>query len=297
MEATGRTVLDATRQALAQLSVTEDDAEVVVLSEPKPGLFGRVRSEARVRARVRPANAKPRKAGAGGHREQRPRAVATREAKATVGQPGLAEKNEQDVSTGDSDDETMATGETMATDEAATNEITAKVTANQRNERDGGGFGEDVSLTEQAEVARTFLIGVLDRFGSSASVGVTEVDDGVAEVAITGDDLALLVGARGSTVDALQDLARVVVQRRTGARHGRLLVDVAGYRLRRRGALEAFARERAEEVLRDGVEQALEPMGPADRKVVHDTVNKVDGVVTHSEGEEPRRRVVISPAS
>ena len=73
-------------------------------------------------------------------------------------------------------------------------------------------------------------------------------------------------------------------------------VDVAGYRQRRREALERFARTVAEEVRASGVQKALEPMSPPDRKIVHDTVNEMDGVSTLSEGDEPRRRVVITPA-
>ncbi|MDQ2754426.1 MAG: single-stranded DNA-binding protein [Actinomycetota bacterium] len=165
-----------------------------------------------------------------------------------------------------------------------------------RERVDSSGAELEVPLAEQGEVARQFLVGVLERVGTAGTVEVREIDQSTVEVAITGKDLAFLVGARGSTVDALQDLARVVVQRRTGARRGRLLVDVAGYRQRRRQALAAFTLERAEEVLRDGVEQVLEPMGAADRKVIHDTANSVDGVRTHSEGEDPRRRVVISPS-
>jgi spoIIIJ-associated protein len=85
------------------------------------------------------------------------------------------------------------------------------------------------------------------------------------------------------------------VQRQTGARHGRLFVDVAGYRQRRREALERFTQSLAEEVKTSGARKLLEPMSAADRKVVHDTANGIDGVRTISEGEDPRRRVVILP--
>jgi len=87
-----------------------------------------------------------------------------------------------------------------------------------------------------------------------------------------------------------------VVQHGLSGRSARLRVDVGGYRERRREALAAFARQVAEEVLTNNVERALEPMNPPDRKVVHDAVAEIDGVATSSEGEEPRRRVVISPA-
>jgi spoIIIJ-associated protein len=86
-----------------------------------------------------------------------------------------------------------------------------------------------------------------------------------------------------------------VVQRNVSGHHSRLHVDVAGYRQKRREALQRFTQQVAEEVLSNGTAVTLEPMNPSDRKVVHDAVNVIDGVVTSSEGEEPRRRVVISP--
>ena len=82
------------------------------------------------------------------------------------------------------------------------------------------------------------------------------------------------------------------MQRKTGGSNGRLLVDIAGYRAKRRVALERFTREQADKVLASGRRLVLEPMTPADRKVIHDTVNEIAGVGTTSEGEEPRRRVV-----
>ena len=155
--------------------------------------------------------------------------------------------------------------------------------------------GVDVPVLEQGEVAAEFLRGLVDRFGLSATVAVRAVDEDTAEIAVTGDDLGLLIGPKGATLTALQDLARTVVQRRTSARNGRLWVDVSGYRERRREALARFATSAAEQVLASGSKAVLEPMSAADRKVVHDTINDIEGVVTTSEGEEPRRRVVILP--
>jgi len=93
----------------------------------------------------------------------------------------------------------------------------------------------------------------------------------------------------------VQELARTVVQRRTGGRSERILVDVAGYRAKRAAALQRFTRQVAEEVVASLSERALEPMSASDRKVVHDTVNEIEGVVTRSVGEEPRRYIVVAP--
>jgi spoIIIJ-associated protein len=155
----------------------------------------------------------------------------------------------------------------------------------------------DVPLAEQGEVAATFVRGVVERFGAGeAQVTIHEIDEDTVEVRVEGGDLGLLIGPKGATLQSLQELARTVVQRQTGARSGRLLVDVSGYRAKRKEALERFARKIADDVLASSTRVVLEPMNPSDRKVIHDTINDIDGVSTSSEGEEPRRRVVVSPA-
>ena len=154
----------------------------------------------------------------------------------------------------------------------------------------------DVSVEEQATEAETFTRGLVDAFGASATVATIIDDEGGILVDVTGSDLGLLVGPRGATLQAIEELVRTVVQRRTEGHGTRINVDVAGYRARRREALSQFAAELAATVLESGKEKALEPMNPADRKVVHDTIAELDGVTTMSEGEEPRRRVVVQPA-
>jgi len=154
---------------------------------------------------------------------------------------------------------------------------------------------DQMSVEQQAELAGSFVKGVVERFGVSASIDV-EIGEEQVDVMVTGSDLGLLVGPRGSTLDALQELTRTVVQRR-GEEHGtRIIVDVGGFRARRVAALEAFSRRVVEEVLSTGTPEALEPMSAADRKIVHDVVNGFDGVETSSEGSEPRRYVVVRPS-
>lgn len=153
----------------------------------------------------------------------------------------------------------------------------------------------EVPIAQQGEVAEGFLRGLLEQFGAAGSVETRSVDEDTIELVVSGEDLSTLIGPKGSTLAALQEVTRTVVQRKTSARNGRILVDVGGYRARRREALSAFTRQVAEQVLRSGSAKALEAMTPADRKVVHDTVNDIAGVRTISQGEEPRRRVVIEP--
>jgi spoIIIJ-associated protein len=156
------------------------------------------------------------------------------------------------------------------------------------------GAGDD---GRQLEYAKEFLAGLAESFGVEATVSSERIDDYLDEAQLTGSDLGMLIGPKAITLEAVQELTRVVAQRRSGGRgEARLRVDIGGYRKRRRGALERFARAQAEEVLASGAQKVLEPMNSADRKVVHDTVGTLEGVRTLSEGEEPRRRVVIVPA-
>jgi spoIIIJ-associated protein len=154
---------------------------------------------------------------------------------------------------------------------------------------------QELDLAQQAEVAETFVRGLLERFSLPARTSTVTVDEETFEVQVTGEELGLLIGPKGQTLQAVQELTRTAVQRKASNRTGRILVDVAGYRVRRREALERFTRQVADDVVSSGVQRALEPMSPADRKVVHDTANLIGGVRTISEGEEPHRRVVILP--
>lgn len=155
----------------------------------------------------------------------------------------------------------------------------------------------ELTIDQQADVVAGFLRGLADRFGAEGSETVIErVDEDTVEIRLTGEDLGLLIGPKGQTLQLIQELARTTVQRRGGGtQEGRIRIDIAGYRERRREALSRFTEQVAEQVLASGVQKALEPMNPADRKVVHDTVNGIEGVRTISEGEDTRRRVVILP--
>lgn len=167
----------------------------------------------------------------------------------------------------------------------------AEATTSGGRDYDGHGDGR------QTEYAKEFLDGLLENFGIEAEVAMARVDDTLDELQVSGNDLGILIGSKAATLESIQELTRVVAQRRSGGRgDSRLRVDIGGYRKRRREALERFVRSQADAVLETGAQKVLEPMNSADRKVVHDTVGTLDGVRTLSEGEEPRRRVVIVPA-
>ncbi|MEO8422556.1 MAG: RNA-binding cell elongation regulator Jag/EloR [Actinomycetota bacterium] len=149
-------------------------------------------------------------------------------------------------------------------------------------------------LEEQADTAADFLEDLLGHMGIDA-VAEPNLHHEHMYVDIVGedeDDMALLIGRHGQTLDAIQELTRMVVGRHLDERV-RVIVDVEDYRKRRETRLEEKAREVAERVLKTGTEEALEPMNPFERKLVHDAVATIEGVESSSRGEDPERSVVI----
>lgn len=162
-----------------------------------------------------------------------------------------------------------------------------------RRERPEGPPTDPAEVAAQAE---KFLRGLALALGASATTDAV-VDGDDIEVHLNGSDLGLLVGPRGSTLQAVQDITRVVAQRRLGDHDTRLRIDVGGYRAKRKEALGRFVTQVADEVVSTGTARALEAMPSSDRKIVHDALNGRTDIATHSEGEEPNRRVVITPAA
>lgn len=147
-------------------------------------------------------------------------------------------------------------------------------------------------IEDQAGVAKEFLEGLLDAFGLEGAV-TTRIDDDVLYLNVEGEQTEALVGPKGSIMGSVLEITRTVVQRKTfGA--PRMRLDIAGYAERRREALTIYAGKLADRVLEEGSEIMLEPMNPADRKVVHDAVAAIEGVRSYSEGEDPHRAVVIA---
>jgi len=368
VETTGKTIDEAKDAALDRLGIDHDEAEFQVLEEPKAGLFGRVRGEARVRARVAPRVPRPkqeRRERRGRGKERAPAGRASKKAAPATGAAADAAEPDTDAESappaavrrrgkaaastaaatakaaaakGAAGDDTSTATAADAADDASLETAGAVATATDapdddapaprasrsRSRRPAGGAartdrskhadgttaaatngsvgateeGPDVTVTldEQTALAEQFLSGLLDAFGLEGRLETSRVDESTSEIDITGDDLGLLIGPRGQTIVAIQELTRIVLQRHAeGSYEGRVRVDVSGYRQRRREALARFTEQVADQVRSSGTRKALEPMNAADRKVVHDTANDLEGVHTVSEGEEPRRWVVIVP--
>jgi spoIIIJ-associated protein len=150
---------------------------------------------------------------------------------------------------------------------------------------------EPASPEAIAEVGEEFLTGVLGSMAIEASVS-SRIAEGRAILEVNGEKLGVLIGRRGQTLDALQELTRTAVQRRLRSRVS-LLVDVEGYRARRRSSLEEYAKAIARRAQERGTEIELEAMNSYERKIVHDAVADVEGATSFSEGEEPERKVIV----
>ncbi len=162
-----------------------------------------------------------------------------------------------------------------------------------RKAADRGATAADIE--EQSEMARELLIGLLERMGLDAEVEVNEAD-GATYVEVWGvdsdEDMGLLIGRHGRGLESPQEIVRAHIQRQTLSRCF-VHVDVEDYRKRRADMVSQRARQAARKVKKTGRPEALEPMTPYERKIVHDAVAELGGLETQSEGEEPRRRVVI----
>lgn len=330
IEVSARTLDDARELALDRLGVVVDELEYEVIDEARGGLFGLGRTDARIRARVKPisrekppdrrrrrsnerrpsnSSRKPRGEGSGsssrggegrsgGSRSQsedrndKPTETSSGQSEQAEGTRPAASRSRRRGGRG--------RGSGAGAGAASTDTTGERPTSSGRGDRpeakmDAEPEAQDLDVEAQAEHAARFAGSLVEAMGLTGSASA-RVDDDTVLVAIEGEGLGLLVGPSGKTLSAIEELVRAVVQHGLSGRSARLRVDVGGYRERRREALAAFARQVAEEVLANNLERALEPMTPPDRKVVHDAVAEIDGVATSSEGEEPRRRVVISPA-
>jgi spoIIIJ-associated protein len=154
--------------------------------------------------------------------------------------------------------------------------------------------GRAADLFRESEIAADYVEGLLDILDYDGDIDEL-VNAGRPVVEVVGARLNALVGVRGSTLEALQELARLAVFRQTGT-PSRLLLDVGGYREARRKELGAVAKTAAEKVKEFGEPVQLEPMSAFERKCVHDVINALAGVESESEGAEPSRFIVVRPA-
>jgi spoIIIJ-associated protein len=298
IEVTARSIDDAKELALDRLGVVEDELEYEILDEPKGGLFGLGRADARIRARVKPLSRdKPT------DRRRRGRSRSDRPSGSGSGGSGSRRAPRSEVpadsaarpKTGDGPRPRRRRGGRGGTGGGGSNNSPAsKEPAGPAADGQEEAEVEAQPVTAQAEHAQQFTDELVRTMGFTATVR-SDIEEDNIEVRIEGEGLGVLVGPKGVTLRALEEVVRAATQHYAGGHSARVHVDVGGYQARRREALAEFTRDVAAGVLESGIARSLEPMHAPDRKVVHDVVAEIDGVTTTSEGEEPRRRVVIKP--
>jgi len=277
VEVQGKTVDLAVEVALGELGLkSKEDAQIEIIQEPSTSFLGMGGKDAIVKVTKAPnRRRRSRNRGKGGKGgDNRSSQQGTKSSNSNGGGNKSKPKQQQ------SKQNTSGSKKKPAQSKGDREKV-------QRDDRP-----EAAPIEEQAKVAAGFLTGLLDAFGLEGEVS-TRIDDGVLYMDITGEQTEALVGSKGSVMYSVLELTRTVVQRKTyGA--PRMRIDIAGYAERRREALKIYTGKLAAQVIEDENEVMLEPMNAADRKVIHDAVAEIEKVRSYSEGEDPRRAVVIA---
>ena len=281
VEVQGNTVDLAVEVALKELDLgSREDATVEVIQEPKAGFLGMGGKDAIVKVSRAPKKRRKRRSRGRSRSSQDSEANqrSSNQNKPDQGRSGQnkpKQKQQKNSQTKKSRQEKQVPN----SDEQKPDD--------RSNDRP-----EQAPIEEQAKVAAGFITGLLGAFGLEGTVE-TRIEDDVLYIDVEGAQTEALVGPKGSVMQSVHELTRTVVQRKTyGA--PRMRIDIAGYRARRREALKIYTEKLAEQVIDEQDEAMLEPMNAADRKVIHDAVAEIDGVRSFSEGDEPRRAVVIA---
>ena len=301
IETTGSTVDEAKDRALDRLGIAEDDMQFEIIEEGSNSLFRLKRKDARLRARVKPVNTRPKQTD----RRSRGKKQTVNKKKSSGNSVRNKNKNSssQKVDSKGNNQKNSKNNKTPTnvTDgsKKRDNDIKTSRKGRLRSNSELNKSGIDVvkkntmDLEEQAEITEDFVSGLLEKMGLQARV-VSSIEDNRAIVQAQGLNLGLAIGPRGETVRAITQLSHTMIQRLSdGEAEGKLTVDIGGYRERRRTFLAEFAVNQANEVLDEGHSVALDPMNASDRKVVHDAISEIEGVTTRSEGSDYDRHVVI----
>lgn len=307
IEASGKTVKDAIQNGLAELGCTLDEVETSVIDMGSPGLFGMFGKPAKVRLTVKgedhsfdiemPVFTLDQPAQGGRKRGEKKRAAKAAEAPAPVEQPA-AEK----------------AAEGQSVDEAPKEKRERKPRA--RKERKDGQQPSrepqaepvtvaapaepaepfvataEEALSDTAKEARAFLQGLTDKMSVPTEIAVCESEEQL-RMQLSGENMSVLIGRRGETLDALQYLTSLNVNRGR-EEYLRVSLDTENYRAKREEALRKLAVRMANRAKKSGRRVALEPMNPNERRILHSALQNDPEVTTHSEGEEPYRRVIIT---
>ena len=260
VETTGKTVDEAIAQALIQLGVPSDQVNIEVLDEGSKGILGLFGKMTRIRATLKEDTEEE---------EIYNDLAAIRET--------ISEIKEQ------KEPEEVKPEPQVISEPEVKEEVKEEVKA------------PEVDVEKKAAL---FLMDVLEATGIDAIINTSLTEDNVLEIDVEDSaeesSMGVIIGKRGNTLDALQYLTTMVINKDT-TEHIRVKLDTENYRARRQDTLEKLARSLARKVRKTGHKVVLEPMNPYERRIIHYTLQNDPAVETHSEGEEPYRKVVITP--
>ena len=270
IDMTGKTEDEAIRRALEQLGLERDDVSVEILERAKSGFLGIGGSPATVRVSYddgQPEPVKPEPKGAAPKAEKKP--------------VYCAEVLQKEVRAREKQEREAKRGERRAEPKA------------EKAPREPVVLGEEIR-DEKSEQIRTFLSGLLEHMDAKAEVKVYEVEKNRYKVILEGEKLGALIGRRGETLDAIQQLTNYSINRGGESKRARVQIDAENYREKREESLERLAQKVAGKVVKYRRNVTLEPMNAYERHVIHTALQDTQYITTFSIGTEPNRRVVVS---
>ena len=306
IEASGKTVKDAIQSGLAELGCTLDEVETSVIDMGSPGLFGMFGKPAKVRLTVKeedhsfdiemPVFSLDQPGQGGGKKREKkrkdaPKAEEPKAEKAEAEKPEKAEepKPKKESKPRNRREKSEKADKAEKSAEPKPEPVTVAAPAEPAEP-----FVEtpEAELSDTAKAARDFLSGLTERMHVPAQIAVSDGEENLRMV-MSGENMSILIGRRGETLDALQYLTSLNVNRGR-EEYLRVTLDTENYRAKREEALRKLAVRMANRAKKSGRRVALEPMNPNERRILHSALQNDPDVTTHSEGEEPYRRVIIT---
>lgn len=274
IDMTGKTEDEAIRRALEQLGLERDDVSVEILERAKSGFLGIGGSPATVRVSYDDGQPEPKPEPV----KPEPKSAAPKAEKKPV---YCAEVLQKEVRAREKQEREAKRGERRAEPKA------------EKAPREPVVLGEEIR-DEKSEQIRTFLSGLLEHMDAKAEVKVYEVEKNRYKVILEGEKLGALIGRRGETLDAIQQLTNYSINRGGESKRARVQIDAENYREKREESLERLAQKVAGKVVKYRRNVTLEPMNAYERHVIHTALQEVPGVTTYSTGVDPNRRVIVA---
>lgn len=301
IEASGKTVKDAIQSGLAELGCTLDEVETSVIDMGSPGLFGMFGKPAKVRLTVKgedhsfdiemPVFSLDQPSQGGGKKREKKRKDALK-AEEPKAEPAEAEAEKVEEPKPKKEKSRNRREKADKAEKAAEPKPEPVTVAAPAEPTEPFVETPEAELSDTAKSARDFLSGLTERMHVPAEIAVSDGEENLRMV-MSGENMSILIGRRGETLDAVQYLTSLHVNRNR-EEYLRVTLDTENYRAKREEALRKLAVRMANRAKKSGRKVALEPMNPNERRILHSALQNDPDVTTHSEGEEPYRRVIIT---